>query len=144
MHDLIPLNLLSPGQWANVDAITGLPEQVHRLEELGLRSGATVEMVQSGRSCIIRLAGHKLCLRGAARSVGLSVLADLPVGARGRISSIVGSDELSVRLLEMGLTPGVEVTIVGTAPLGDPLELELRGYRLSVRRSEAARVQLAS
>jgi ferrous iron transport protein A len=71
-------------------------------------------------------------------------LADLPVGARGRISSIVGSDELSVRLLEMGLTPGVEVTIVGTAPLGDPLELELRGYRLSVRRSEAARVQLAS
>ena len=74
----------------------------------------------------------------------MSVLADLPVGARGRISSIVGSDELSVRLLEMGLTPGVEVTIVGTAPLGDPLELELRGYRLSVRRSEAARVQLAS
>ena len=74
----------------------------------------------------------------------MSVLADLPVGARGRISSIVGSDELSVRLLEMGLTPGVEVTIVGTAPLGDPLELELRGYRLSVRRSEAASVQLAS
>ncbi len=63
MHDLIPLNLLSPGQCANVGAVTGLPEQVHRLEELGLRSGATVEMVQSGRSCIIRLAGHKLCLR---------------------------------------------------------------------------------
>jgi ferrous iron transport protein A len=74
----------------------------------------------------------------------LSVLADLPVGARGRISAIVGSDELSVRLLEMGLTPGVEVKVVGTAPLGDPLELELRGYRLSVRRSEAARVQLSS
>ncbi len=69
-------------------------------------------------------------------------LADLPVGARGRVSSILGTDELSVRLLEMGLTPGVEVAVVGTAPLGDPLELELRGYRLSVRRSEAARVQI--
>jgi ferrous iron transport protein A len=72
----------------------------------------------------------------------LKVLADLAIGARARVSSILGSDELSVRLLEMGLTPGVEVSLVGTAPLGDPLELELRGYRLSVRRSEAARVQI--
>ena len=40
--------------------------------------------------------------------------------------------------MEMGLTPGVELRIVGVAPLGDPLELEVRGYRLSVRKSEAA------
>jgi ferrous iron transport protein A len=46
--------------------------------------------------------------------------------------------------LEMGLTPGVEVTVVGTAPLGDPIELELRGYRLSIRRNEAARVVVAT
>jgi ferrous iron transport protein A len=72
----------------------------------------------------------------------LTLLADLPVGCRGRVHSILGSDELAVRLLEMGLTPGVEVAVVGTAPLGDPLELELRGYRLSVRRTEAARVEL--
>ncbi len=72
----------------------------------------------------------------------MKVLADLAIGARARVSSILGADELSVRLLEMGLTPGVEVSLVGTAPLGDPLELELRGYRLSVRRSEAARVQI--
>jgi ferrous iron transport protein A len=44
----------------------------------------------------------------------------------------------------MGLTPGVEVTIVGAAPLGDPVELELRGYRLSIRRNEAARVVIAT
>jgi Fe2+ transport system protein FeoA len=42
----------------------------------------------------------------------------------------------------MGLTPGTRVRLLGTAPLGDPLELELRGYRLSVRKSEAARVEL--
>jgi Fe2+ transport system protein FeoA len=63
MHDLIPLNLLSAGQSGYVDQVTGLPDQVHRLEELGLRGGAPVEMVQAGRSCIIRLDGHKLCLR---------------------------------------------------------------------------------
>ena len=70
------------------------------------------------------------------------MLADLSVGSRARVHSVLGADELSMRLLEMGLTPGVEVAVVGSAPLGDPLELELRGYRLSVRRSEAARVQI--
>ncbi|HTM54940.1 MAG TPA: ferrous iron transport protein A [Pirellulales bacterium] len=74
----------------------------------------------------------------------MSLLAELPIGSRARVRSIVGSDELSVRLMEMGLTPGVEVALVGKAPLGDPLELELRGYRLSVRRSEAARVEIES
>ena len=72
----------------------------------------------------------------------MTLLADLPVGGRGRVRSIRGADDLSVRLLEMGLIPGVDVAVVGTAPLGDPLELELRGYRLSVRRSEAARVEI--
>jgi ferrous iron transport protein A len=53
-----------------------------------------------------------------------------------------GSDDVTMRLLEMGLTPGVEVAVVGQAPLGDPLELEVRGYRLSVRKSEASRVEI--
>ena len=63
MHDLIPLSLLPTGQSACVDQVLGLPDQVHRLEELGLRGGASIEMVQSGSPCIIRLAGHKLCFR---------------------------------------------------------------------------------
>lgn len=72
----------------------------------------------------------------------MSTLATLPVGARGTVVQIDGSDEVTLRLLEMGLTPGVEVTLIGVAPLGDPLELELRGYRLSLRKSEAARVEI--
>jgi ferrous iron transport protein A len=69
-------------------------------------------------------------------------LADLPVGSRAVVARIDGTDELSCRLMEMGLTPGVELRVVGVAPLGDPLELELRGYRLSVRKSEAQRVAI--
>jgi ferrous iron transport protein A len=52
-------------------------------------------------------------------------------------------DEIAVRLLEMGLTPGVELELLGKAPLGDPLEFELRGYRLSVRIAEARRVAVS-
>jgi Fe2+ transport system protein FeoA len=44
----------------------------------------------------------------------------------------------------MGLTPGVSVRVVAHAPLGDPLELEVRGYRLSLRRSDAARVAVSA
>jgi ferrous iron transport protein A len=69
-------------------------------------------------------------------------LAQLPVGASAKVARIEGTDELSCRLMEMGLTPGVDLRIVGTAPLGDPLELEVRGYRLSLRKSEAQRVEL--
>ena len=72
----------------------------------------------------------------------MRTLAELPVGSQAVVAAISGADELSCRLMEMGLTPGVALRVVGVAPLGDPLELELRGYRLSVRRSEAARVAI--
>lgn len=55
--------MLAPGQFALVEQLYGQTEQVHRLEELGLRQGVEVEMVQSGSPCIIRVAGSKLCFR---------------------------------------------------------------------------------
>jgi Fe2+ transport system protein FeoA len=67
-------------------------------------------------------------------------LAEVAIGGRARVVSVDGDDDVGVRLLEMGLTPGVEVRLRGVAPLGDPLEFEVRGYRLSVRKSEAQRV----
>lgn len=67
-------------------------------------------------------------------------LATVAVGGQARVADVAGDDAVSLRLLEMGLTPGTAVRVVGRAPLGDPLELELRGYRLSLRRAEAARV----
>ena len=72
----------------------------------------------------------------------ITTLAELPVGESRPVASIEGTDEIGLRLLEMGLTPGAVVRVIGAAPLGDPIELEVRGYRLSVRRSEAARVVL--
>lgn len=58
------------------------------------------------------------------------------------VESVLGFENpaernIALRLMEMGITPGVEITLIGAAPLGDPLEFELRGYRLSLRRLEA-------
>jgi len=74
----------------------------------------------------------------------VSHLANLAVGNRARIARVTGNDEIALRLMEMGLTPGVDVELLGTAPLGDPLEIEVRGYHLSVRKSEAIRVEIES
>jgi Fe2+ transport system protein FeoA len=67
-------------------------------------------------------------------------LADLPVGGRGRVREVGGSPGLAQRLLEMGLTPGSEVEVVRFAPLGDPMEIRLWGYLLSLRKSDARHV----
>lgn len=72
----------------------------------------------------------------------MSLLSELTIGRSARVVNVTGTDGVCVRLLEMGLIPGVEVWLLGAAPLGDPLEFELRGYRLSLRRSEAARVEV--
>lgn len=74
----------------------------------------------------------------------MTSLAELVVGQQARVARVAGDDEVSLRLLEMGVTPGAIVALVGKAPLGDPLEFELRGYRLSLRRAEAARVEIES
>ena len=74
----------------------------------------------------------------------MNILAELAVGQCGRVESVAGCDDISLRLMEMGLTPGAEVTVVGAAPFGGPVEVEVRGYHLSLRRSEAARVGLTA
>jgi len=60
----------------------------------------------------------------------------------GRIVGIDGDDAISVRLMEMGLTEGEEIELVGFAPLGDPIEFQVRGYRISLRAAEARRVRI--
>ncbi|MEX0585922.1 MAG: FeoA family protein [Pirellulales bacterium] len=59
----IPLSALRPGEVAEVHEIVGPAEHIRRLEELGLRSGAVLEMVRGGSPCIILIGGSKLCIR---------------------------------------------------------------------------------
>lgn len=67
-------------------------------------------------------------------------LAELSKGQSATVLDVVGNDAIAVRLMEMGITEGETVRIVGAAPLGDPLEIAVRGYKLSLRRVEAARI----
>ena len=64
-------------------------------------------------------------------------LAGLPVGLQARVIAVKGSSTIARRLMEMGVVPGAPVRVIKAAPLGDPLEVRVRGYHLALRRTEA-------
>lgn len=65
------------------------------------------------------------------------------IGTSGRIVKVNGEGRVRRRLFDMGLTPGAEVYLRKKAPLGDPLEVTLRGYELSLRKDEAQFVEIS-
>jgi len=71
-----------------------------------------------------------------------TTLASLTVGQRATVRSLPGQGNAYLRLREMGVLPGTVIRLARTAPMGDPLEIEVRGYRLSLRRSEAAAIEV--
>jgi ferrous iron transport protein A len=73
----------------------------------------------------------------------MTTLDQLARGQTARVVAVRGHDAIAVRLLEMGLIEGEPVAALGAAPLGDPLEFEVCGYRLSLRKAEAQRVEVA-
>ena len=69
-------------------------------------------------------------------------LAELSIGQDARIRAVGGEGALRRHLLDMGLTPGIEVTLRKVAPMGDPIELELRGYELTLRLDDAKQIEI--
>ena len=71
-------------------------------------------------------------------------LTELPLGAVARVVSVNGEGPVTRRLLEMGVIPGITVSIVKRAPFGDPIEVRVRGYSLAMRRKEADAIEVAA
>ena len=69
-------------------------------------------------------------------------LADLKIGQDAVLRTIGGQGELRHHLLDMGLTPGTEVTLRKVAPMGDPIEIRVRGYELTLRVEEAKKIEV--
>lgn len=69
-------------------------------------------------------------------------LKEMKPGQSGKVISVGENGPLKRRIMDMGITPGVEVKVVKVAPLGDPVEIHIRGYELSLRKEEAARIEV--
>ncbi len=69
-------------------------------------------------------------------------LNELKAGKKSKIVAVNGQGALRLRLLEMGLTPHTEVLVRKVAPMGDPIELHLRGYTLTIRAEDAKKIEI--
>ncbi len=65
LDHLLPLEMLQAGEWADVEDVSGEPEWVGRMAELGVRSGCRLQVLQPGSPCLLQVGGCRLCLRGA-------------------------------------------------------------------------------
>ena len=67
---------------------------------------------------------------------------DMKIGDSGVIAVVGGEGPLRLRFLDMGLIPGTRVTLQKVAPMGDPIQIRLRGYELTIRREDAMQIEL--
>ena len=73
----------------------------------------------------------------------MATLRDVKVGESAVVSRLAGTGALKRRIMDMGLTKGTGVYVRKVAPLGDPIQITVRGYQLSIRKHEAASVEMA-
>lgn len=71
-------------------------------------------------------------------------LTNIPSGESAKVVSVSGSGQVTKRLMEMGVVPGVSIRMIKSAPFGDPLEISLRGYHLAMRKNEADQIEVQS
>ena len=72
----------------------------------------------------------------------MKTLRDIGIGGTARVVKVHGEGAVRRRIMDMGITRGVEIKIIKTAPLGDPLEITVRGYELSLRKADAAMIEV--
>ncbi|MBR6101006.1 MAG: ferrous iron transport protein A [Ruminococcus sp.] len=72
----------------------------------------------------------------------MKTLRDIPIGQTAKIVKIHGEGAVRRRIMDMGMTKGTDVTVRKVAPLGDPVEITVRGYELSIRKADAEMVEV--
>ena len=123
------------------------------LSNLGLAAGETIEVVtKTKNSAIVIVKGSRLAfdasildkidLAPAEEDHEKIHLSELPVGRSAIVTDIFSANETKRRLMDMGITKRTRVLLRKVAPLGDPLEISLRGYELTLRKSEAQMISV--
>lgn len=72
----------------------------------------------------------------------MNTLHEVPIGSTCKVKKLHGEGAVKRRIMDMGITKGVEIKVQKVAPLGDPMEVTVRGYQLSIRKADAAMVEV--
>ena len=149
------LSEVSTGKRVQIKCLHGEEGTCQRLREMGFCESAIVDKVADSGALICKVCDSKVVIskklaeniivqdvcqlkgHGASGSKNKVLLSQMSLGQKGTIDDFVVASDDCERIEEMGLTPGEEVEIVRYAPLGDPIEIKIRGYSLSLRKQEA-------
>ena len=101
----------------------------------------TVDKSRKNRYYIIRLAEANLKILKTGE-IQMKTLKDVKVGKSVKVVKLHGEGAIRRRIMDMGITKGVEIHVRKLAPLGDPMELNVRGYELSLRKSDAEMIEV--
>ena len=72
----------------------------------------------------------------------MKTLRDIPIGNKAKVVKLHGEGALRRRIMDMGITKGVDVFVRKCAPLGDPMEIHVRGYELTIRKADAKMIEV--
>ncbi len=163
---MMPLGMANVGDVNIIKRINGRDEVRQHLAELGFVVGAEIKVVSDlggnlilnvkesrvalDKTMAMRIYGltgrrafsPKLCSIFQEEEAFMKTLKDIKVGEHAVIEKLHGEGALKRRIMDMGLTKGTEVYVRKVAPLGDPMELTVRGYELSVRRADAELIEV--
>lgn len=138
-------------------SVNGDHKITKRLAEMGIIPGKSITVIatssgpmgmmiyfQGQRLAISDEIAQKIIVRNISDqdAVEMQPLSELAVGQAGIVVKLVGTKALRKRLLDMGLTRGTMLKINQIAPLGDPIELLIRGYKLSLRKADAQSIMI--
>ena len=83
-----------------------------------------------------------IIFRIGEEETALKTLRDVPVGGNAKVVKLHGEGAVKRRIMDMGVTKGVDVHVRKVAPLGDPIEVSVRGYELSIRKADAEMIEV--
>lgn len=154
----LSLSQVPVGHSVKIVRLSGDDAVIHRLREMGFTESALIDKVVDSGAIICKVAqarvaiSKKLAQNIFVQDMGRSsksvsdemiLLSQMSVGQRGVIRDFTADNEDYERIVEMGVTPGEEIEVIRYAPLGDPIEIRVRGYLLSLRKAEAQRIKVA-
>ena len=136
---MMPLTMARPGETVVIRKITGRDEVRQHLAELGFVVDESVTVISEPGRCG---QDHGQPYYDLRRRERMKTLKDAKVGDTVIVAKLHGEGAVKRRIMDMGITKGVEIHIRKVAPLGDPMELNVRGYELSVRKADAEMIEI--
>ena len=146
---MMPLTLAGVGDENTVKRIGGKKDVRKHLENLGFVAGSSVTIINTlGDNVIVRVKEARVAISAEmAQKIyvwgeAMKTLRDVKVGESATVKKLHGEGATKRRIMDMGITKGTNIKVRKLAPLGDPLELTVRGYELSLRKADAEMIEV--